>query len=79
MGNEGTHEAIRPTRPLDVDSLKREIAENPTMLSVKFTWAHFALYDMIFRRFMASQMRESKGTIRKYRMKLGKVSGKWSY
>ncbi|WP_287689520.1 reverse gyrase [Metallosphaera javensis (ex Sakai et al. 2022)] len=70
-GSEGTHEAIRPTRPLDLESLKREIAENPTMLSVKFSWAHFALYDMIFRRFMASQMRESKGVVRKFRMKLG--------
>ncbi|MEM4076592.1 MAG: reverse gyrase [Metallosphaera sp.] len=69
-GPEGAHEAIRPTRPLDLESLKKEIGENPMLMSVKFTWSHFAIYDMIFRRFMASQMKEAKGVFKRFAMRM---------
>ncbi|ARM76586.1 reverse gyrase [Acidianus manzaensis] len=65
-GSEGTHEAIRPTRPIDVNELKKEIEENPQLYYIKFTWAHFAIYDMIFKRFIASQMKEAVGKYATY-------------
>ncbi len=53
---EGAHECIRPTRPVDRDTLRRLIQEG--VIAVEgMTWQHFALYDLIFRRFMASQCR----------------------
>ncbi|AHC51589.1 topoisomerase [Sulfolobus acidocaldarius SUSAZ] len=55
-GNEGAHEAIRPTRSMDVEELRKEIEENPFQFGIKFTWAHYRLYDLIFRRFIGSQM-----------------------
>ncbi|MFP3204080.1 MAG: reverse gyrase [Metallosphaera yellowstonensis] len=69
-GQEGTHEAIRPTRSFDVEMLKKELGENPSLHIVKFTWAHFALYDLIFRRFIASQMRESVAKFSRYEISL---------
>lgn len=65
-GNEGAHEAIRPTNPMDIDDLKKEITENPNKYFIKFTWAHFALYELIFKRFIASQMNNAIGTYTKY-------------
>lgn len=52
---EGAHEAIRPTRPLDRVSLVRLVEEGVIVLSIDLTPSHLALYDLIFRRFMASQ------------------------
>jgi len=69
-GNEGTHEAIRPTRPIDAEELKKEIEDNPQAYFIKFTWAHFAIYDMIFKRFLASQMKEAIGKYTKYQIKV---------
>ncbi|AWR97816.1 reverse gyrase [Acidianus sulfidivorans JP7] len=67
-GSEGTHEAIRPTRPIDVNELKKEIEDNPGLYYIKFSWAHFAIYDMIFKRFIASQMKEAIGKYTTYRI-----------
>ncbi len=67
-GEEGTHEAIRPTYPIDVEELKKEISDNPNRLFVKLTWSHFAVYDLIFRRFIASQMENAIGKFVKYRI-----------
>ncbi|MEM1873188.1 MAG: reverse gyrase [Acidilobaceae archaeon] len=60
--SEGAHEAIRPTRPLDADELEKAILDGSLRVSIKLTWAHRALYDMIFRRFIASQMAEAEVT-----------------
>lgn len=65
---EGTHEAIRPTQPIDANELKKQIEENPNGFFIKFTWAHFAIYDMIFRRFIVSQMKEAIGKYVNYRI-----------
>ncbi len=51
---EGAHECIRPTKPLDRDTLYRLIQEGVIQVE-GLSWRHFALYDLIFRRFMASQ------------------------
>ena len=52
----GAHECIRPTRPMDADDLRSMIY---TMNLQGITNRHIRLYDLIFRRFMASQMRET--------------------
>lgn len=59
-GEGGAHEGIRPTRPLDSDELKRSIEEGDIEVYIDLTKYHFGLYDLIFRRFIASQMKEVK-------------------
>ncbi|MEM0014397.1 MAG: reverse gyrase [Zestosphaera sp.] len=55
-GAGGAHECIRPTRPVDVEMLRELISEGliepPKMLRNE----HFRVYEMIFKRFIASQM-----------------------
>ncbi|MEM2466621.1 MAG: reverse gyrase [Candidatus Bathyarchaeia archaeon] len=57
---EGAHECIRPTRPLDVEQLKNLISIGILRFPKKLTNDHLQLYDLIFKRFIASQMREAK-------------------
>ncbi|RKY30413.1 MAG: reverse gyrase [Candidatus Omnitrophota bacterium] len=65
---EGAHECIRPTRPLDTHTLQRYIHE--TILQVEgLNYRHFALYDLIFRRFMASQASPYTVKLHRYRIK----------
>ncbi|AGK62206.1 Reverse gyrase [Archaeoglobus sulfaticallidus PM70-1] len=52
--SEGAHECIRPTKPFDKNTVMRLIEEG-ILYAEKLTFRHFALYDLIFRRFMASQ------------------------
>ncbi len=52
---EGAHECIRPTRPLSKRDLRRLLSEGVFATSQEITVKHLALYDLIFRRFMASQ------------------------
>ncbi len=53
-GEGGAHECIRPTRPLDVDALRTLVSVSGS--TARMTKDHFRVYDLIFRRFMASQM-----------------------
>lgn len=62
---EGAHECIRPTRALDRDNLQRLIQEG-VIVAEGLKWYHFALYDLIFRRFMASQCKPFAVRIKKY-------------
>jgi reverse gyrase len=57
---EGAHECIRPTRALDVEQLKNLISMGILRFPKRLTSDHFQLYDLIFKRFIASQMREAK-------------------
>ena len=52
---EGAHECIRPTKPNDVNDLKSLIF---TMNLTGITEKHLKLYDIIFKQFIASQMKE---------------------
>ncbi|MCS7121748.1 MAG: reverse gyrase, partial [Archaeoglobaceae archaeon] len=52
--SEGAHECIRPTRPIDKETLQRLIEEGILPIE-RLSWRHYTLYDLIFRRFMASQ------------------------
>ena len=52
-GGEGTHECIRPTKPAD------SIDEDEVFTS-NLTYLHKRVYQMIFRRFIASQLKPSR-------------------
>ncbi|XRO77562.1 reverse gyrase [Methanocaldococcus sp. 10A] len=52
---EGAHECIRPTKPMDTEELIEFLKEN----NIKLTKNHIKVYDLIFRRFIASQMKEA--------------------
>ncbi|CAB50173.1 reverse gyrase [Pyrococcus abyssi] len=59
-GEEGAHEAIRPTRPIDTGRLIQLIRDGIITLPRNLTKDHFRLYDLIFRRFIASQMKPAR-------------------
>jgi reverse gyrase len=65
-GSSGAHEAIRPTRPLDVDMLEKSISEGVIVLTRPITRLHLRVYDLIFRRFIASQMKPFKAVVSEY-------------
>ncbi len=55
-GEGGAHEAIRPTKPLSSQDLKNYIQQGLIYTPIALAWRHYAVYDLIFRRFIASQM-----------------------
>ncbi len=59
-GAGGAHEAIRPTRPIDAEKLRHLVEEGAIQLARPLTQRHYKLYDLIFRRFIASQMKSAK-------------------
>ena len=63
---EGAHECIRPTRALDAERLKNMISLGLLRFPKRLTREHFQLYDLIFKRFIASQMREVKVLYQKF-------------
>jgi len=65
-GEGGAHECIRPTRNLSVDDLKSLISIGEI---TNLNFEHVKLYDLIFKRFIASQMKSVKVKIIKYRIK----------
>ncbi|ABP49872.1 MAG: reverse gyrase [Pyrobaculum sp.] len=67
---EGAHEAIRPTRPIDVEELRGLVNAGVIQLAIRPTRAHYQLYDLIFRRFMASQMGPSTVEVAKYQLEI---------
>lgn len=68
FSQEGAHECIRPTRSIDKNLLQRLIHEKVIVID-EFDWQHIAMYDLIFRRFMASQCKEYVVKMKKYRIK----------
>ncbi len=56
-GEQGTHEAIRPTRPWSREDLEKAIAEGALSSTIYLTPLHLKIYDIIFKRFIASQMK----------------------
>ncbi len=55
---EGAHECIRPTKPYDINKLRELILSE--IINIKLSKDHFRLYDLIFKRFIASQMENVK-------------------
>ncbi len=58
--SEGAHECIRPTRPVDSEKLRNLLGQGILVVTKPLTRYHFMLYDLIFRRFIASQMAKAK-------------------
>lgn len=56
-GEGGAHECIRPTRPLEPEELRSMVLSGQVE---GLTKEHILLYELIFRRFMASQTRAVK-------------------
>lgn len=54
---EGAHECIRPTKPLSVDELELALRGKLISVQIPLTRRHLELYNLIFRRFIASQMK----------------------
>ncbi len=54
---EGAHECIRPTRAWDRTMLQKALLEG-IISAEDITTRHLSLYELVFRRFMASQCRE---------------------
>ncbi len=68
-GEGGAHECIRPTRPIPPDTLKSMVAAGLLSFSSKRA---LDLYALVFRRFMASQMRKAR--VRTGRLKVGELA-----
>ena len=67
---EGAHECIRPTKPLNVRQLRFYLSSGVIRIPQKLSADHLRLYDMIFRRFIASQMSEAKVIIQEFDLKV---------
>jgi len=52
---EGAHECIRPTRAIDWKTLRELIEEGVIRTSDVISYRDFKVYDLVFKRFMASQ------------------------
>ncbi|NPA86879.1 MAG: reverse gyrase [Candidatus Diapherotrites archaeon] len=68
-GEGGAHEAIRPTRALDTETLIRYIREGEIVVE-GLGRDHFRLYDLIFKRFIKSQMKAAEVVIGRYEIAL---------
>ncbi|MEM2297963.1 MAG: reverse gyrase [Thermofilaceae archaeon] len=73
-GSPGAHECIRPTRPLDAETLKALVSQGILQLARPLTQRHYRLYDLIFRRFIASQMPECTVKIERLKVTLGPLT-----
>ena len=65
-GEGGAHECIRPTKPLDVEELRSMIYAGQLQ---NLSREHLLLYELIFKRFMASQMKPIKVKTKKVKIK----------
>ncbi len=70
-GQPGAHECIRPTKPYDVDTLRALVNQGVLQLARPLTSRHYRLYDLIFRRFIASQMPEAVVRVQRVRVTVG--------
>ncbi|RLE49788.1 MAG: reverse gyrase [Candidatus Methanomethylicota archaeon] len=71
---EGAHECIRPTRPLNTSRLLELIREGVIRPIKRLTSDHIRLYDMIFTRFIASQMAPAKVVKQKFTARVDSFS-----
>ena len=73
FGEGGAHECIRPTKPMDTEELKALVLSGQIE---NLTREHIMLYDLIFRRFMASQTRPVKVKTLEVLVKAGELEQK---
>ncbi len=75
--SKGAHECIRPTRPIDSSELFFYLQDRyPEGQKTRIKKEHIFLYDTIFRRFIASQMKEALVESQEYSVKLGTLETK---
>ena len=67
---EGAHECIRPTRAVDAERLRNLISLGLLRFPKRLTREHFQLYDLIFKRFIASQMKEVKVLYQSFKVEI---------
>ena len=67
---EGAHECIRPTRPIDSGRLRQLLAMGAMRLAKRLSSKHLALYEIIFRRFIISQMSPAKLVKQKFKVRM---------
>ncbi len=67
-GEGGAHEGIRPTRPRDAEEVRYMLASG--LLTLSDPKRALSLYDLIFRRFMASQMRPALVEVSRLRFRV---------
>jgi len=70
-GAQGTHEAVRPVYPLDPEGLVQAVEEGIVPAVIPLTGLHLKLYGLVFRRFIASQMKPFKAIKAVYSITLG--------
>ncbi|MBS7654442.1 reverse gyrase [Candidatus Bathyarchaeota archaeon] len=71
--SEGAHECIRPTKPLNAKQLRFYLSSGVLRIPQKLSADHLKLYDMIFRRFIASQMSEARVIIQEFTLKINGI------
>ncbi|MCS7116138.1 MAG: reverse gyrase [Nitrososphaerales archaeon] len=67
---DGAHECIRPTKPIDAKQLYFYLFSGVIRVPEKLVNDHIKLYEMIFKRFIASQMKEARVEIEELTFKL---------
>ncbi len=75
----GAHECIRPTRAIDTHRLKTLVAAGILKLQQPLTEEDLKVYDMIFKRFMASQMPPAKIRRIEFTLVAGDFEQKFSF
>ncbi|MCX8171577.1 MAG: DNA topoisomerase [Candidatus Bathyarchaeota archaeon] len=68
--SEGAHECIRPTKPLSAKQLRFYLTSGVLRIPQKLGADHLKLYDMIFKRFIASQMIEARCLVQEFDLKI---------
>ncbi|HDH91616.1 MAG TPA: reverse gyrase, partial [Candidatus Aenigmarchaeota archaeon] len=71
----GAHECIRPVKPIDSFELRKLIREGVIVRGKELSLDHFKLYDLIFKRFIASQMKEVRVKIQKVKVRMNELIG----
>ncbi len=69
-GEGGAHEAIRPTRPIDAETLRRLVEEGVIEPVIRLRREHYMVYDAIFRRFIASQSARAKVVVSRFKYRM---------
>ncbi len=62
-GNKGAHEAIRPVHPFNRVDLEKAVIEGLINPPIPLSWLHYKIYEIIFNRFIESQMKPYKGLV----------------
>jgi reverse gyrase len=76
---EGAHECIRPTKPIDSQKLRNLIGLKLLRFPSPLTEREIRAYDIIFRRFVASQMKASRVEKIKFKITIGKEEKEFEF